>query len=110
VYQEREQTDQTTPTVFHTQYAEDLVLNMSQMRDAMHVQIFHLRSPNLDEDNVVTASAAREVASQKAAQKVSDSAVAAKVPATPLGQPRHLAALQGHPHMPIPGTSVIDFQ
>ena len=68
--------------VSHMQHPEDIVLNMAQMRDAARVKVFRLRSPNLDVESIVTASAAREVALQKAARKISDSTSTAKAPTT----------------------------
>jgi hypothetical protein len=106
IYQERERIEQTSPMVSHMQHPEDIMLNTAQMRDAAHVQVFRLRSPNLDAESIVTASAAREVALQKAARKVSDSTSTAKAPTTQqLGHPRRLAALQELPHASTSGTS-----
>jgi hypothetical protein len=88
------------------QHPEDIVLNTAQMRDAAHVQVFRLRSPNPDMESIVTASAAREVTLQKAARKVSDSSSTAKAPTTQqLGYPRRLAALQELPRASTSGTS-----
>jgi hypothetical protein len=77
VYQEREKTDQTRPVVSHIM-PQDVVLNTAQMRDAVHVQKFRQRSAVLDADQLITESAAREVVTQKALQKASESIPAPK--------------------------------
>jgi hypothetical protein len=110
VYQERERTDQTQPMVSHSKQPEDLMLNTAQMRDAIHVQAYRLRSPDLDEENIIMASAVREVAAQKAARKASEPA---KAPvSTPtlqqLSLPRRLAMLQEVPSASASGTSQLD--
>jgi hypothetical protein len=110
VYQERERTDQTQSMVSHSKHPEDLMLNTAQMRDAIRVQVYRLRSPDLDEEEIITASAAREVATQKAARKALEPTSSAKVPAsTPtlqqLSLPRRLAMLQEIPHTSMSGSS-----
>lgn len=64
VYQERERTEQTRPEVAH-HTLNDLVLNTAQMRDAIHVQKFRLRSSFPDEGQIITTSTAREAVAQK---------------------------------------------
>jgi hypothetical protein len=103
VYQERERTDQTQPMVSHSKHPEDLMLNTAQMRDAIHVQAYRVRSPDLDEEGIIMASAAREVAAQKVARKASEPISSAKVPVSAptqqqLSLPRRLAMLQEHSH------------
>lgn len=95
VYQERERTDATEPIISHVRNPEDIVLNTAQMRDAAYVQRFRLQSPLLDEDQIITASAAREVALQKAARNASTPCptTSMSVPQR-LGQPRRVVALQ----------------
>lgn len=68
VYQERERTDQTRLAVTHIRQPDDLVLNTAQMRDAPLLQKFRLRSPDLNADDIITASAAHEIALQKTAR------------------------------------------
>jgi hypothetical protein len=99
VYQERERTDQTQATVSHSKHPEDLMLNTAQMRDAIHVQAYRLRSPDLDEEGIIMASAAREVSAQKVARKALEPTSSAKAPLSmPMPQqlslPRRLAMLQ----------------
>ncbi|PCH45012.1 hypothetical protein WOLCODRAFT_91104 [Wolfiporia cocos MD-104 SS10] len=65
VYQERQRTNQTQAAVVH-QRPTDLILNTAQMRDAVHVQQFRIPPQVLDEDEVITASAAQEVHARKA--------------------------------------------
>jgi hypothetical protein len=73
----------------------DLVLNTAQMRDAIHVQKFRHRSTALNADEIITASAAREIAVQKALQKTAGPASKSAAPQTQrVGQPQRLAALQ----------------
>jgi hypothetical protein len=113
VYQEREQTDQTQPLVSHSKHPKDLMLNTAQMRDAIHVQRYRLRSPDLDEADIIMASAAREVAAQKAARKTLEPTSSAKAPVSTatqqqLGLPRWLAMLQEVPHASTSGTSWLD--
>jgi hypothetical protein len=96
--------------VSHSKQPEDLMLNTAQMRDAIHVQAYRLRSPDLDEENIIMASAVREVAAQKAARKASEPA---KAPvSTPtlqqLSLPRRLAMLQEVPSASASGTSQLD--
>lgn len=64
VYQERERTDGTRPVIAHSQPG-DLVLNLTQMRDTIHLQRFRVASEELDVDQIITASAAREIAMRK---------------------------------------------
>ena len=109
MYQERELTDQTQPLVAHSQHPEDIVLNTAQMRDAIHVQTFRLCSPILEENEIVTANAAMEVASQKAARKVMEVTSAAKTTAPQqVGQPWRLAALQAIPRASTSGVAQIN--
>lgn len=109
MYQEREPTDQTQPLVAHSQHPEDIVLNTAQMRDAIHVQTFCLRSPILEENKIITASAGREVASKKAARKVMEVTSAAKTTAPQqVGQPWRLAALQAIPRASTSGVAQIN--
>ena len=113
IYQERERTDQTQPMVSHSKHPEDLMLNTAQMRDAIHVQAYRLRSPDLDEEDIIMASAAREVAAQKAARKMSEPTSSAKALVTTstlqqLSLPRRLAMLQEAPHASTSGTSQLD--
>jgi hypothetical protein len=86
------------------------MLNTAQMRDAIHVQRYRLRSPILDEEGIIMASAAREVASQKAARKALESSSSVKQASTPqqLVQPRRLAALQEIPRASTSGTSQLE--
>jgi hypothetical protein len=72
------------------------MLNTAQMRDAIHVQPFHLCSPILDEEQIITSSAAQEVASQKSTRTALEATPATRTPISnqQLGQPRRLAALQ----------------
>ena len=67
------------------------------MRDAVHVQKFRERSPALNADNIITASAAREVVAQKALRQTS--APKAATPATSaasnrIAQSRRVTSLQ----------------
>lgn len=89
------------------------MLNTGQMRDAIHVQRYRLRSPDLDEEDIIMASAAREVAVQKAARKTLEPTSSAKAPAsTPtlqqLSLPRRLVMLQEVPHASTSSTSQLD--
>ncbi|KAL6306470.1 hypothetical protein BKA93DRAFT_840752 [Sparassis latifolia] len=68
VHQERQVTEQTRPKVKHLN-AADVVLNTAQMRDAAHVQKFRIAAPELDADQIITASAAREVTAQRAKER-----------------------------------------
>jgi hypothetical protein len=100
VYQERERTDQTRPVVVHRAPA-DVVLNTAQMRDAIHVQKFRHRSVSLDADQIITASAAREVIAQKVLRKQAETVPASTMPVAGMqhvGLPQRLAALQGSLH------------
>lgn len=89
--------DQTAPVVSHDTPG-DMVLNTAQMRDAVHVQKFRMRSQTLDGEHIITASAAREVRAQRVARDASESTSAGKAPASGpqhhLSQPRRLVALQ----------------
>jgi hypothetical protein len=91
VYQEREKTDQTRPAVLHIM-PQDVVLNTAQMRDAVHVQKFRQCLAVLDTDQLITESAAREVVTQKALRKASESIPAPKT--ATLASSRQAAQLQ----------------
>jgi hypothetical protein len=67
------------------------------MRDAIHVQKFRRPSETLDEDQIITESAAREVLAQKALRKTSELTAPRASVAAPqhLSQPRRVAQLQG---------------
>lgn len=74
---------------------QDFVLNTAQMRDALHMQKFRVRSDMFDADQIVHASAAREIRTQKMTRNVVPSAPTSAAPAARhLGQLRRLAALQ----------------
>ncbi|KAF7975989.1 hypothetical protein HWV62_8148 [Athelia sp. TMB] len=60
VYQERELTAYTRPSVLHVS-PEDQILNLAQMRDAVHVQRFRQPSQMLDREHIILASAAKEI-------------------------------------------------
>lgn len=91
VYQEREKTAQTRPVVSHIM-PQDVVLNTAQMRDAVYVQKFRQRSATLDAEQLITESAAREVVTQKALRKASESIPAPK--AATLASSRQAAQLR----------------
>lgn len=61
VYEERQQTEKTKPSVHHIGDANDLVLNTARMRDAKHFH--HLRIPTepLDMDIAIHEGAAGEI-------------------------------------------------
>ncbi|KAF7965797.1 hypothetical protein HWV62_41769 [Athelia sp. TMB] len=99
VIQEREVTEHTRPVVSHLA-SHDVVLNTAQMRDAVHLQKFRIASEDLNEEIIITASAAREIAARKAGKITSSIPKPQPKPksrnpaSAPLGQPRRLAALQ----------------
>jgi hypothetical protein len=67
------------------------------MQDAIHIQKFRKPSADLDPDQIITASAAREVAQQKASRKAPQGTHLPKVLSSApqhIGQLRRLAALQ----------------
>lgn len=98
IYQEREKTDQTRSAVSHIA-PHDIVLNMAQMRDAIHVQKYRLHPGTLNADTIITQSAAREVAAQKASRKSLETNLAPTVTARlrNVGQPRRVEALRETP-------------
>jgi hypothetical protein len=65
VYQEREATNHTRPGIRHF-VPNDLVLNMAQMRDAVHVQRFRVPSQPLNRDQAILEGATWEIEAQKA--------------------------------------------
>jgi hypothetical protein len=65
VYQERQQTMHTVKAIQHLNQPNDLILNTAQMRDAVHLQKFCLTSEPLDLEDVIMASAAREIKGRK---------------------------------------------
>ena len=67
VYQERIQTEKTTPVVEHLTDPNDLILNTAQMRDAIHVQNFRIASTPLDEERIIQESVARTINQRKSA-------------------------------------------
>jgi hypothetical protein len=71
---------------------QDVVLNTAQMRDAVYVQKFRQRSATLDAEQLITESAAREVVTQKALRKASESIPAPK--AATLASSRQAAQLR----------------
>ncbi|KZP32183.1 hypothetical protein FIBSPDRAFT_1020441 [Athelia psychrophila] len=64
VYWERERTETTRPRVQHRN-PEDLVLNTSQMRDAVHVQPLRTAFPAIDREQAILTGARAEVDSRK---------------------------------------------
>lgn len=96
VYQEREKTGQMQPVVSHIA-PQDILLNTAQMRDAIHVQKFRQHSATLNPNDIITASAAREVRAQKELRKPSESTPAPKARAATsqrVRQPQRVMALQ----------------
>lgn len=92
--QERERTTQTRPTVSHVA-PHDIILNIAQMRDAIHLQKFRIVSPELDEDTIITASAIREKsAAPPTASSKTKLTAKAKATAHGVAQPRRVSHLQ----------------
>jgi hypothetical protein len=95
VCQEREKTSDMRPVVLHI-VPQDMMLNTAQMRDAIHVQKFRQRSVSLNADDIITASAAREVLTQKELRKASESTSVPKTTGSAsrrVTQPRRVATL-----------------
>lgn len=56
VYQERVRTQRRAPIVQHLKSPDDLILNMAQMRDAIHLQKFQIPPAVLYEPAIIDAS------------------------------------------------------
>lgn len=65
VRQERVLTGHMKAVVVHQQPAEDMILNIGQMRDARHLRRYRPSAPILDSDHVVMTGVAKEVNVQK---------------------------------------------
>jgi len=75
---------------------QGIILNIAQMRDAIHVQRYQQHLGVLDTDWTITESAARKVFVQKALQKSSETTLTPKVAAVPhnISCPQWVALLQ----------------
>ncbi len=71
--QERHKTAKTKAIIVH-QNPTELVLNTAQMRSAVLVQQFRIKSPRLDAEKIVTVSVRKEIDVRKAAKKASEAA------------------------------------
>uniref|UniRef100_A0A8H7XVA1 Uncharacterized protein n=1 Tax=Psilocybe cubensis TaxID=181762 RepID=A0A8H7XVA1_PSICU len=94
IYQEQIQTDQTKATILHQNSLDDmLLLNMCQMRDAAHLQSFHLHSAPLNEDAIIQRSVAQAIVQRKVGEASQSST--SKPTKTPT------AALRQHAQSPL---------
>ncbi|THH23057.1 hypothetical protein EUX98_g8121 [Antrodiella citrinella] len=94
VFQERVETQFTRAATAH-RFPRDLVLNTAQMRDAVLLQPFRIPSTALNMDDIVTASAAREVKMEKTKQQqalAGGTSVSTASPAGSSGEQHHLAS------------------
>ncbi|KAI6011162.1 hypothetical protein BKA83DRAFT_4067687 [Pisolithus microcarpus] len=87
VYEERERTTKTQQRISHRN-PSDFILNTAQMRDATHVQQFHVQAQQLDRDWAIHMGAAAEFDAWKLkAQKLSKTDPARKPAASPRAVP-----------------------
>ena len=61
IYQEHVQTAHKTSVVEHRQNPYDLMLNTTQMCDAIHVQKLHVPSPILNKESIIQESMAQAI-------------------------------------------------
>ncbi|PBK63272.1 hypothetical protein ARMSODRAFT_1024021 [Armillaria solidipes] len=125
VYQERERTDKTKATIIHHDYASHLMLNTTQMRDARHLQLYHISEARVTDEEVthiLRESTKKEVvihnqllqsarpthilASRPSSPTANQPAVQPPVP--PASHPARRSAVSNMtqygslPHMPVP--------
>jgi predicted ABC-class ATPase len=99
IYQERQLTTHTQPTVAHNRVPNDLVLNTAQMQDAIHVQGFRITSESLDLDDIVHQSAVNELSALRALDRSGvGKSLASKVVSAAAGPSSVNVSTRGWPH------------